>query len=278
MNPPITVHALLREAGGALLAGVVLTLCIAQQTAAAPGIAAAGADDSHGFAGYWEETRGPRRGPPGGPPGAPGSGPPAGPGPGGPPPGGGPGGKILAAAQGHLQPWVAQRLQQYQAALAAGGLPRTNANQCLPWAIPGLGIPGGPAYNMNIVTTAQQVVFMYELDHQARIVYLDQEHPAKLSPSYFGHSIGHWEGDTLIVDTVGFNDQTEIHDGIAHTAALHVTERLRISNGHLEDQVTFDDPGAYLTPITFVDSFERAQPFQEYVCAENNNEALPPAK
>jgi len=130
---------------------------------------------------------------------------------------------------------------------------------------------------MNIVTTPSQIVFMYELDHQARIVYLRENHPATLIPSYFGHSVGHWEGDTLVVDSVGFNDKTEIHDGIAHTKALHVIERLTINEtGHLEDHVTFEDSGAFTAPITFVDSFERSQPFQEYVCAENNYEAEPP--
>jgi len=140
--------------------------------------------------------------------------------------------------------------------------------------VPGIGIPGGMAYSMNIVATATEVAFMYELDHQSRIVYLDQQHPAALTPSYFGHSIGHWEGKTLVVDSIGFSDKTEIHDGIAHTPALHVVERLSINgNGRLEDQVTFDDPGAFKEPISFVDVFERAGPFQEYVCAENNQEA-----
>jgi hypothetical protein len=254
------------------ICGGLLAIALAQQVA----LAQAAVSDSHGFAGFWEETRGHRPGGPGaGPPPGPPPGPPAGP-PGGPP-GGGPGAKIRVAADGHLQPWVAKQLKDYEDALAAGKLTRTNANQCLPWAVPGIGIPCGPAYNMNIITTPTQVVFMYELDHQARIVYLNENHPANLIPSYFGHSVGHWEGDTLVVDSVGFNDKTEIHDGIAHSKALHVIERLKVDQtGHLQDRVTFEDARAFTAPITFVDSFERAQPFQEYVCAENNNEAEPP--
>lgn len=181
--------------------------------------------------------------------------------------------KVLAAAAGHLQPWVAARQQQYEAALAAGHLPLTNAIQCLPWAIPGLGIPGGPAYEMDIIATPTQVVFLYQLDHQARIVYLNLPHPKHPIPSYFGNSVGHWEGRVLVVDTIGFNDKTEITDGIAHTKALHVIERLQIdSRGYLEDHVTFEDPGAYKGSISYVDVLEHAQPFQEYVCAEDNHE------
>jgi hypothetical protein len=258
------------------------------------------AADPYGFSGYWREPRQARRGPPGGPPagrppgaggppngpppgaggpqgagGPPGGGPPGGPpGGGGGPPGGGPGSKVRAAATGKLLPWVEQRYQAYNAALAAQQLPVTNANQCLPWAVPGIGIPGGVAYGMNIVATPTEVVFLYELDHQARVVYLNQQHPAKLKPSYFGHSVGHWEGSTLVVDSVGFNDKTEIFDGISHTAQLHVVERLSINPaGRLEDAVTFEDAGAYKEAIKFTDMFERGAAFQEYVCAENNHEA-----
>ena len=161
-----------------------------------------------------------------------------------------------------------------RAELAAGEVPATNANQCLPWAIPGNGLPGGPAYSMNIVVTPQQLVFMYQVDHQARIVYLNQEHPSPIAPSYFGHSVGHWEGDTLVIDSVGFNEQTKIHDGIPHTGALHVIERLRLdAHGVLEVRSTLEDPGAFRVPLVFTESYVRGEPFQEYVCAENNREA-----
>lgn len=265
---------------GAGLVGLLIAQQAMPQSAPAP-IAAPGTSASLGaLAGYWREPRpAGRRG--GGPPAA---GPAGAPAAGGPPASGGvrisgPGARVRIAAEGHLLPWTAKRLKEYEDAMAAGGLPRTNANQCLPWAVPGIGIPGGIAYGMNIVTAPGEVAFMYELDHQARIVYLDQKHPANLKPSYFGHSVGHWDGRTLTVDSIGFNDKTEIHDGIAHTAALHVTEQLSINtSGQLEDHVTFDDPGAYSSPISFTDVFERGTAYQEYVCAENNQEAERPGK
>jgi len=189
---------------------------------------------------------------------------------------GGPGSILRGAAEGLLLPWVAIRLKEYEDKMSAGLLPRTNANQCLPWALPGIGIPGGMAYSMNIIVNQENVVLMYELDHQNRIVHLNAIHPQKLTPSYFGHSVGHWEEDILVIDSIGFNDKTEIYDGLAHTIALHVIERIKINkNGQLEDHIVLEDSGAYIKPISFVQVFDRATPFQEYVCAENNHEADP---
>ena len=127
---------------------------------------------------------------------------------------------------------------------------------------------------MSIETTPAEVAFLFELDHQARIVYIGGMHPATLTPRYFGHSIGRWEGDTLVIDSIGFNDKTELRDGVPHTTALHVTERLRIDEmGHLENSTVHEDPGAFLEPIPTVHVYERSVPFQEFVCAENNREA-----
>ncbi|MGH9436709.1 MAG: hypothetical protein ACRD22_02135 [Terriglobia bacterium] len=257
------------------LAAVAHALGSISAQAAAPSSQNAGVtgSDPQEFNGFWmEDTRALRRGPPGAPPGGrPRGGAPA---PGAGPPGGGPGALLHAAIRDHLQPWAAKREQAYQDALAAGHLLPTNAIRCLPWAIAGIGIPGGPAYGMDIIATSRRVVFLYQLDHQARIVYLNQPHPKGLTPSYFGNSVGHWEGNVLVVDSIGFNDKTEIADGVPHTLALHVVERLQIDGRHdLEDHVTFEDPGAFKQPISYVDLFARSQPYQEYVCAEDNHEA-----
>ena len=89
--------------------------------------------------------------------------------------------------------------------------------------------------------------------HTFRIIYMDgQPHPKDLQPSYFGHSVGHWEGDTLVIDTVGFNERTWMsRDAIPHTEQLHLVERLtRTDFATLKYEVTFDDPGAYTAPWT----------------------------
>jgi hypothetical protein len=213
--------------------------------------ATAGSVTGQAMSGFWNMAPPPRRpGAAGGPPG----------GGGGPPPPRPPSSAQLAD---RLQPWALEQVKRRENALAAGEELPTNANQCLPWAIPGNGI----------VVTRDKVVFMYQLDHQAHIVYLNKQHPAGLAPSYFGHSVGRWEGDVLVIDTIGFNDTTLIQEVVPHTKALHVVERLQLKAGELEAQSTLEDAGAFKSPLVFTEHYVRSNPYQEYVCAENNHEA-----
>ena len=82
-------------------------------------------------------------------------------------------------------------------------------------------------------------------------VFLDRAaHPKDLQPTWLGHSIGEWEGDSLIVDTVGFNDRSWIDSrGTPRTEQLHIVERIRrVDFGHLEVETTIDDPGVFVKP------------------------------
>jgi hypothetical protein len=107
-----------------------------------------------------------------------------------------------------------------------------------------------------------------------RVIYLDgREHPDNLKPSYHGHSIGHWEGDTLVVDAVGFNEKMWIDaEGTPHTNQLHTIERFtRETYNTLKYEITIDDPGAYTE--TWSSGFE--MPFRpgeafEFVCQDAN--------
>jgi len=108
-----------------------------------------------------------------------------------------------------------------------------------------------------------------------RVIFMDgREHPENLRPSYFGHSIGHWEGDTLVVDTVGFNEKSWFsRDGLPTTTALHLTERYSRPNfSTLIYDVTIDEPGAYDAPWDsgFVLGWNEGEELFEYVCQENN--------
>ena len=191
----------------------------------------------------------------------------------------GPGGLpniILGAALPHLQPWARAYRDRYLAAEEAGQQLRTPGNLCLPYAIPGTGVPGGPAYIMGVLLEPRQATFIYQENRQIRFATIGGTHPSRLEPSWLGHSIAHWEGDTLVVDTIGFNDMNLLGDTVPVTHALHVVQRLRVVDGKLEDRATFDDPGAFTEPFVAVHTFERAEPFQEYVCAENNNEGGAP--
>lgn len=112
--------------------------------------------------------------------------------------------------------------------------------------------------------------------HSFRQIFMDgRQHPADPDPTWFGHSIGQWEGDTLVIDTVGFNDKFWFdRRGHPHTEQLHTIERwTRRDFGHLDNQVTIDDPGAYSRPFTttYTATLQPGDELMEYICAENNN-------
>ena len=108
-----------------------------------------------------------------------------------------------------------------------------------------------------------------------REIHLDgRGHPEYMSPSYFGHSIGHWEGDILVVDTVGFNERFWVHrEGYPHTESLHLVERIsRPKMDTLRYEITIDDPAAYTAPWSTVwtKTWEPDVEFIEYFCQDNN--------
>ncbi len=133
-----------------------------------------------------------------------------------------------------------------------------------------------------------RIVMLYEMNNTFHIIYTDgRPHPKDLEPTWFGHSIGKWDGDTLVVDTIGFNEQTRIDtQGHPHTDALHVIERLtRTDLGHMSYEMTIDDPKAYTKPWKNTRTFLLRPDWEllEYSCNENNKEVMeghlkPPAK
>jgi hypothetical protein len=114
--------------------------------------------------------------------------------------------------------------------------------------------------------------------HSYRVVYMDgRPHPAAtdLVPSYYGHSIGRWEGATLVIDSVGFNERAWMNrDGIPHTDRLHLIERLsRPDSNTLRYDVTIDDPGAFTKPWDsgFSLNWSAGTEMFEYICQDNNH-------
>jgi hypothetical protein len=138
------------------------------------------------------------------------------------------------------------------------------------------GIPRMTPYPWKIVQTPKLIVFLFEGGpHGYRQIFLDgRTHPKDLDPTYYGDSIGKWEGDTLVVDTVGFNDIFWFDGaGHPHTEKLHITERIhRPDLGHLSLDVTIDDPGAYTKPFTVYGHSNLLvnTEIMEYLCDENN--------
>jgi hypothetical protein len=113
--------------------------------------------------------------------------------------------------------------------------------------------------------------------HSWKIVYMDgREHPKDLQPSWYGHSIGHWEGDTLVIDTVGFNERFWLtREGVPHTSRLHLVERISRPNfNQLRYEATIDDPGAYRAKWSGGWNLRWSagnEPF-DYLCQENNRD------
>ena len=119
------------------------------------------------------------------------------------------------------------------------------------------------------------MLIYYEFQHLVRQIHTDgREHPKDLVPTWMGDSIGKWEGDTLVVDTTGFNEQTWIDNtGRPHSDALHVVERLRrVSPGVLQLDITIDDLKAYVKPWMTQRLFDLKPGWEisESICEENN--------
>jgi hypothetical protein len=112
--------------------------------------------------------------------------------------------------------------------------------------------------------------------HSFRQIFMDgRKHPDDPSPTWFGHSIGHWEGNTLVVDTIGLNDKFWLDSaGTPHTEQLHLIERFtRPDYNTLQRVVTIDDPGAFTKPFEVTYTAKLGDPDSEiieYFCIENN--------
>ena len=169
-----------------------------------------------------------------------------------------------------LLPWAAALAKER----LDNNLKDTPNARCLPFNV-------GPlsGFLNRVVQSRDLLVTILEYDIPGyRQIYLDgRGHPKDVEPSWTGHSVGTWEGDTLVVDTVGFNDKTWLGEADPHTDKLHLTTRLRRPDlGHLEIETTFDDPGAFKKPwkmkgvATLAPSNEE---ILEYICNENNQDA-----
>jgi hypothetical protein len=169
-------------------------------------------------------------------------------------------------------PWV----QKLLAERAANNNKDAPGAHCLTRGI----TAAGALFPYELVQTPARLVMIFEDDIPShRTVYLDgRRHPQDPNPDWMGHSIGRWEGDTLVIDTIGFNDKSWLDNvGHAHTDRLHVTERIRRPDlGHLEIEFTIDDPGAYAKPwiIKRVADLDTRDEIGEYVCTEGERDAI----
>ena len=143
---------------------------------------------------------------------------------------------------------------------------------CLPAGIPRSVMLG--LFPQQFVQTPTQLVILYEYMSTFRVIPFGTEHPDDLLPSYMGNSVARWDGDTLVVDIVGFNDKTWLAGtGTFHSDALHIVERYtRVSKDRIDYEVTMEDPNVLTKPWVLRSSLmlREGTRLQEYVCAENN--------
>jgi hypothetical protein len=170
-----------------------------------------------------------------------------------------------------FQPWAEALFNERRDLLHARDEPDAN---CLPQGVPKLNAPPNP---FKIIQTPGLVIILYEAFTLYRQIFTDgRELPADPNPTWLGYSVGRWEGDTLVVDSTGFNGKTWL-DTIGHptTDALHVTERFRRKDyGHMDIQITIDDPKAYTKPWTFTEDPHLTPDTEllEFICNENNKD------
>ena len=170
-----------------------------------------------------------------------------------------------------IQPWAEALTRERMTGIHASE--ESNAN-CLPQGVPRIDATPDP---FKIVQEPDLVVILYEAFGQFRQVYLDgRALPRDPNPTWLGYSVGHWDGDTLVVETTGFNGKTWLDQaGHPTTDALRVTERFRRRDfGHLDIQVTIDDPKAYTRTWTVTEPMLLlpGADLIEFVCNENEKD------
>jgi hypothetical protein len=174
-----------------------------------------------------------------------------------------------------LQPWARERLRQVNERVLAGKVVSIPKERCWPVGVPAfLLLPATPVYFMQ---TRKEVVMVWMQDHQVRHIYLDVPHAASPKPSWFGDSVGRYEGDALVVDTVGLSARTFVDNyQTPHTDQLHVVERFHLVDAGrtLEVNAHVEDAGAFTTPWNAIQRYRRVEqgPLVEMACAENNDD------
>ena len=196
--------------------------------------------------------------------------------------------RVADLANPILKPWAREELRKANERALSGKPAYTPKERCWPIGVPGFLLY--PVFPVYFLQAPKEVVMIWAEDHQVRHVYMNQPHSARVMPSWFGESVGRYEGDALVVDTVGMNDKTFIDSyRTPHTAKLHVVERFRMTDGGkaMEVKLHVEDPGAFTTPWDAIQRYRRVDAsgdkndprvprdgLEEMACAENNGDIL----
>jgi hypothetical protein len=205
--------------------------------------------DPHNITGAWE----PMRGGPGAPPPTPPS--------------------AITLKAPYAAQWQARRAAQ-DAATKKGEPLATLGSECLPYGMPTMMAVAN--YPMEILQTPGQVTVVTEVHSEVRYVFLDRPQMPleEIPPGYYGRSIGRWDGDTLIVDTIGIDPKVAGYQSLPHSLQLHITERITLAAPDvLQDQITLADPVVLDQPVTYTLAYRRLPKYEmvEFIC-DNNRE------
>ena len=172
----------------------------------------------------------------------------------------------------NLKQWAKDVMKKDNDEVLAGKFAFTARSSCTPGGVPGFDVLLGGA--LFILQSPREVTMIFDGNGETRHIRLDASHSANPKPSWYGESVGHYEGDTLVVDTIGLNNKTFLDNyRTPHTEKLHVTERWRlIENGaKLEIVMTIDDPDTFNQPWQALRQYDRVnRTFAENPCSENN--------
>jgi hypothetical protein len=174
-----------------------------------------------------------------------------------------------------LRPEVVAKIEQWRADAKAGHPHAGLQSKCLPSGMPAMMF--GSGLPKQTLESKDQITILSEELSFFRIIRLNARHEDDPDPTFMGDSVGHWEGPTLVVDTIGVSDRTELPNNIPHSDQLHIVERYtRTSKDRIEIVMTFDDPKTFTRPWTLVThlKLEPTRRLSEYYCENNRNVAV----
>jgi hypothetical protein len=183
-----------------------------------------------------------------------------------------PAGPLLLKPE-YKKPYDERRTLEAEANKRGEQLATTGA-QCIPYGVPTM--MSVAIYPVEFIQTAKQITIISEAFSEVRRVYMNvpQSKPDDVAPGYYGRSVGHWDGDTLVVDTIGIKPSIGGYRGMPHSGQMRITERIRlVAPDYLHDEITIDDPVVLEKPVTYTLGYKRMPNYEmvEFVC-DNNRE------
>jgi hypothetical protein len=179
----------------------------------------------------------------------------------------------LLLKPGYAREYDARRAAEAEANKRGEQLANPSA-QCVPYGMPTM--MSVAIYPVEIIQTPKQVTVISEAFSEVRRIYLDKPQAKldEIAPGYYGRSVGHWEGDTLVVDTIGIKPSVAGYRGMPHSAQMRITERFKlVAPDFLHDEITIDDPVVLEKPVSYTLAYKRLRDYEmvEFVC-DNNRE------